>query len=161
MYVVIVEKKGFKNQMAVIADSLVDDITSNKEAFVTTIDNKKDVNIIINGILDTVEESVKINSSPDSDNVIKKNKKLQNSATNTLIIICFGVIILAAVIVLSGFCIPMTKYMKLGLISVGVVAVVEYAFLNVISSKYIAADPYQVKRELYNNISKWISANKK
>jgi hypothetical protein len=161
LYVIKVEQDEFKNQLELIIDSLLEDT---KEQLNDIIKNegqdkidKNDYEILIYGIIDSIEEKVSANSQKQIEDINNSNRKLRNNVYAILI----SVLIIISILLLYFNCLPVNLIIKESLITVLFIGITEFIFLKLISERYISADPNRIKYKLGNSIKDWISKNKK
>lgn len=155
LYVTQIEKIDFGNQMDLIIDSLMEDVVNAKIIPKDKIDDN--YKIIINGIIDTVEEDVKIKSQDAIKAVNDANDKLRNNMFKLVAGIFAFIIIL--LIIFRNY-IPYYVVIKEAIIVTIFIGITELGFLTLISSKYISASPSKVKYQLAQSIHSWIQKNK-
>ena len=161
VYVVNVEQTEFKNQLNIIVDNLFDSVkteyinvvTYNKEKEKIS---KENMNILINGIIDTLEENITSKSKEAIDNINKYNSNIR-----LIIYIIISALILSIILFFIIFKCYSQFYIiiKESLIVLIFIAMTELFFLNFISAKYISADPNQIKNSLGQAIHKYIIDN--
>jgi hypothetical protein len=161
VYVVNVEQAEFKNQLNIIVDNLFDSVkteyinvvTYNKEKEKIS---KENMNILINGIIDTLEENITSKSKEAIDNINKYNSNIR-----LIIYIIISALILSIILFFIIFKCYSQFYIiiKESLIVLIFIAMTELFFLNFISAKYISADPNQIKNSLGQAIHKYIIDN--
>lgn len=162
-YVSKVEEEEFGKQMDIIADSIMDDVDDHLSDLVTKSSTigKDNANIMINGILDLAQEKVVISTKKSVQDVLDKNNAVRFSAFSYLVIACLVIVVISAVLIMVGFCIPMYNNVRTAVIAVFFVAITELVFLKVIAARFISADPNKVKRDFGSVIVKWVDQNKK
>lgn len=160
-YVIKVEQDEFKSQLELIIDSLLGDT---KEQLNNIIKNdgdykidKNDYDILIYGIIDSIEEKISIESQKQIEDINNSNKKLRNNVYMILI----SVLIIISIFLLYFNCLPVNIIIKESLIVVLFIGITELVFLKLISERYISADPNRIKYKLGTSIKDWISKNKK
>ena len=140
VYVVNVEQTEFKNQLNIIVDNLFDSVkteyinvvTYNKEKEKIS---KENMNILINGIIDTLEENITSKSKEAIDNINKYNSNIR-----LIIYIIISALILSIILFFIIFKCYSQFYIiiKESLIVLIFIAMTELFFLNFISAKYIS-----------------------
>ena len=159
-YVVNVEKKDFQDQIDLLVDNIFSENKSQIQDIVQPYLNKiskDDLELVLYGIIDTVEEKITIDSKDAINNILINNNKLKTSIFNILI----GILCLCIILFLVFQCYPVYTIFKESIITVFFIALVELVFLTYISSKYISADPNKIKNLLGTSVKSWIEKNKK
>jgi hypothetical protein len=165
LYVTSVEKTSFKNQMNLIVDDIMNDLNDDLDTMIKSNDKTKklspeDLNIIINGFIDTVEEKTKIDTRKGVSSIENQNSVVISSSYKMLGIVSTIVFILIAGILLLSFCLPIVGIVKDSFIAVFFVALTEFLVITLIVSNYISASPTLVKKEFAQEIKSWIKDNK-
>ena len=162
VYVTKIEKEEFKKQMNLIVDNIMNDVVINLPTLINSNDSisKENINILINGIIDVMEEKITIESKGPIQDVAIINAGVKKKAFHVLSTILLIIIFITLLLIIFGFCIPIKQHIKEALIVVFFVALTEFSFLTFIASKYISASPNKVKRTLGEEIQKWILINK-
>lgn len=154
-YVQIVEKEEFQKQLYLIVDNIMQGVEQN---ILNAHDiNKQDKIVIINGIINTIQEKIVMDSRSDIENVMKQNKAVKMKAFKSLVV---SISIITLFILLVGFCAPVKHQIKEAILIVVFVGITEYAFLQLIAKNYISADPNKVKRSFGKAIQDWVKNNK-
>jgi hypothetical protein len=159
-YVVNVEKKDFKEQIDLLTDILFLNYKSQIQDIIKINSNKiskEDLELLIYGLIDTLEENIRLDSKDAINKIITNNNKLKTTIINILI----GILCFCSILFLIFQCYPVYTIFKESIITVFFIALVELLFLNYISGKYISADPNKVKNLLGISIKNWIEKNKK
>jgi VIT1/CCC1 family predicted Fe2+/Mn2+ transporter len=160
LYVIKVEQDDFKEQINLIVDNLILDVKDEISSLIvdkgTEKIKKEDMEVLIYGIIDTIEEKNTISSKEMVETINSNNNKLKNNIYKILIFILIGVFILLVLF----RCLPIYTITKESLITVFFIAITELVFLTFISGKYISADPNKIKNILGTTIKKWIKDNK-
>lgn len=160
-YVVNVEKKDFQDQIDLLVDNIFSENKSQIQDIIKINSDKKiskdDLELLLYGIIDTMEEKITIDSKDAINNIITNNSKLKTSIFNILIGILCGCVILFLIFQ----CYPVYTIFKESIITVFFIALVELIFLTYISGKYISADPNKIKNLLGTSVKTWIEKNKK
>ena len=160
LYVIDVEKKDFQEQIDLLVDNLVKDVKNQLSDIINLKQDKiseEDFELLLYGIIDTLEEKITMNTKNVIQNVNSNNESIKNNMFKILIYIiiaCVGLLILFQ-------CYPVYTILKESIITVFFIAIVEFIFLTFISGKYISADPNKIKNLLGNSIKTWIKDNKK
>jgi len=159
LYVINVEKKDFGEQMDIIVDDLAKTV-ANDLPDIINIDKSKypDYDIIISGIIDTIEEKITKDSKDQINQVIQNNNKIRNTV---FIIVLFIFITILIIFIIFRKSLPYYSITKEAFIVVIFIGITEFIFLSYISSKYISADPNKVKYALATSVHEWILKNKK
>ena len=159
LYVTKVEQDEFKKQIELIVDNLTKDIKDQLNDII--INNGKDklseddFQLLLYGIIDTVEEKVSMDSKKMIDDINDSNKKLKN---NVYVILLIMLIIIGIVLVYFN-CLPISLIIKEALIVVLFIGITELIFLTFVSERYISADPNRIKNKLGVSIKNWIKNN--
>lgn len=158
LYVINIEQEDFQKQMNFIIDDLTKTIS---EDLPNLIDLNKiknqDSDVIISGIIDTIEEKISKESKEQINQVIQNNNKIRNSLIKIILFIFIFIIILFIIFRNS---LPYYDITKEAIITVVFIGLTEFIFLTIISSKYISADPNKVKYALGTSVHNWILKNK-
>jgi hypothetical protein len=162
LYVQKVEKEEFKKQIDIIVDNLSNDISAQIPNLIKNkgVDiDSNDSAIIINGIIDVIQE--KMSKTPTKSSVVEQNHHVKLTALRSLSAVFALVIGVSLLIILLGFCIPVSDQVKESMLIVIFVGITELTFLQLIAKNYISASPNRIKRELASAIQNWIKNNKK
>ena len=160
LYVIDVEKKDFQEQIDLLVDSLMSDLKAQANNIITVNSKeigKDDLQLLIYGIIDTLEEKITMNTKDIIKGVNSKNSSIKNNMFKILI----GIMIVCVVLLIIFQCYPVYTILKESIITVFFIGLVEFVFLTFISGKYISADPNKIKNLLGTSIQKWIKENKK
>lgn len=159
LYVTRVEQDEFKKQIELIVDNLTKDIKDQLNDII--INNGKDklsqedLQLLLYGIIDTVEEKVSIDSKKMIDDINESNRKLKNNVYTILLII----LAIIGIILIYFNCLPISLIIKEALIVVLFIGITELIFLTFVSERYISADPNRIKNKLGTSIKNWIKNN--
>ena len=150
VYVVNVEREGFKTQMTYIVDELFDDnffknILDTKAAKKLSTD---ELITVISGIIDDIEFNANKSSQSGVRSVNKNNENVRVKAFKLLGIVIACVVILSIIIIILGYCLPIFHQIKEAAWVTLFVGITEFAFLQLIAKKYISADPNKVRRAI-------------
>lgn len=139
LYVVNVEKEIFDDQINFVVDSLFDELQSSANLIVPQLVQGE----IKQEVLDYMK-TVTIDSH-NYDDIRKQNDNVIDTTKNVVIV--FATILGACVLAvyMLRFCISMSRHIIENLLALGAVALTEYLFLNLVTRKYIAADPNHIK----------------
>jgi hypothetical protein len=163
-YVTSVEAKEFDTQIGVVVDNIYDsaesEITDAIDKGKTTLD-KYGLISIIDGGLDATEQKVRDLSTKSDSDIRKTNKKIIKKSYMFLLITVGSILGILAILAFLGFYIVSKSILGRTLVAVFFVALTEFVFLQLIASRFIAADPYEVRRKFGKQINTWIKANKK
>lgn len=162
LYVQGVEKSEFQNQLYII----VDDLMKNSKDELRKILNNSTLNneqkyVLIAGAIDMMEEKVTQDAKDNIKSVNEQNYKTKLKALQYMVIAILGVILLVNIFIFFNICMPLEYQIKEAMIVIIFVGLTEFAFLQLIASKYIAADPNDIKRTIGTAIQSWIEKNKK
>lgn len=139
LYVVKVEKDIFKDQVNIIIDTLFDEL-------------QNDMNIILPSKLQTIlkKEMLKYMNnvtikSESYDNIRQQNEDVITTTKNLVFVfaIIFGACLFS--VYLLRFCVDMSHHLFENLLALASIAITEYLFLNMVSKRYIAANPNHIK----------------
>ena len=155
LYVVKIEKEQFKSQINLIVDEIIKDNISGNINNIIPI-NEEALSLVLYGILDTNEKKIIKNSQKTINDINEKNNKLKKKTFSILYIILGILISGSLLLIILKFCIPILYQIKEALWVVLFVALTEFIFLNFIASKYISADPYEIKRVLAQTVKEKI-----
>ena len=159
LYVTKVEQDEFKKQIELIVDNLTKDIKDQLNDII--INNGKDklseddFQLLLYGIIDTVEEKVSMDSKKMIDDINDSNKKLKNNVYVILLIM----LLIIGIILIYFNCLPISLIIKEALIVVLFIGITELIFLTFVSERYISADPNRIKNKLGVSIKNWIKNN--
>lgn len=161
-YVVEVENEEFKTQMDLVVDELMKDVDDNLSSL---INDKTELSpdekiMLISGMINVLERKIELGSEESVQKVLEMNVETRNKAFTYLSITIAVVIGLAMAVIGLGYCIPVSSQVIEGAYVVVFVGLTELIFLKVIASRYISADPYEVKRTFSKAVQDWIAANK-
>ena len=162
VYVQKVEEEEFVSQMNLIMDTLINDVKNDIPNIINSSSpiNEEDVVVLVDGIIALLESKIAIDSEGPSKQIYEQNQNVKKTAFISLIKFISIVVIVATIVLLLGYCIPIKKQLKKATIVVIFVGLTELMFLQVIAKNYITADPNKVKRDLSTAIQKWIKKNK-
>lgn len=156
LYVTKVEQEDFKEQINLIVDDLMSDIN---EQLLDIIVNKgiekikkEDIEVLMYGIIDTIEEKVSKSSADGIKQINDSNNKLRNN----IYFILVGLLCIIILLFVIFSCLPKYTIVKESIITVMFIGLTELIFLTFISGKYISADPNRIKNTLGVSIKKWI-----
>lgn len=162
LYVQGVEKSEFQNQLYIIVDDLMKD---DKEELEKILSNSKLNNeqkyVLIAGAIDMIEEKISQDAKNNIKSVNEQNYKTKLKALHYMIIAILGVILLVNIFILFNICIPLEYQIKEAMIVIIFVGLTELSFLQLIASKYISANPNDIKRTIGVAVEKWIKDNNK
>ena len=160
LYVIDVERKDFEDQINLLVDNLFSDVKDQVNEIIKVNPekiSKDDFELLVYGIIDTLEEKINIDSKDTIKQINASNDTLKNSVYKILI----GIMVLCVVLIIFFQCYPVSTILKESVITVFFIAMVELVFLTFISGKYISADPNKVKMLLGTSIKEWIQQNNK
>ena len=160
LYVIDVEKKDFQEQIDLLVDSLMTDLKSQSNNIITVNSkemSKEDLELLIYGIIDTLEEKITMNTKDMIQIVNNNNSSIKNNMFKILI----GIMVVCVILLIFFQCYPVYTILKESIITVFFIGLVEVVFLTFISGKYISADPNKIKNLLGTSIQNWIKENKK
>lgn len=162
LYVQGVEKTEFQNQLYIIVDDLM---KNSKDDLRKILNNSQLTNdqkyVLIAGAIDTMEEKIAQDSKNNIKSVNEQNYKTKLKALQYMVIAILGVILLVNIFIFFNICMPLEYQIKEAMIVIIFVGLTEFAFLQLVASKYIAADPNDIKRTIGTAIQSWIEKNKK
>jgi len=150
LYVVKVERDQFEDQVNLIVDNILTDLKTNAAKIIRSTTQRQDLG-------KKLEDLVKNWKIPHRQFVeIEENNKILMDKTKK-IVISFAVILLALIVTLFvlHFCLHLTRGFIENLIVLLFIGLTEFAFLTIVASKYIAADPNQVKYTILNSIEEY------
>jgi hypothetical protein len=150
LYVVKVERDQFEDQVNLIVDNILSDLKTNAAKIIRSTTQRQDLG-------KKLEDLVKDWKIPHREFVkIEENNKILMTKTKK-IVISFAVILLALVVSLFvlHFCLHLTRGFIENLIVLLFIGLTEFAFLTIVASRYIAADPNQVKYTILNSIEEY------
>jgi hypothetical protein len=160
LYVIDVERKDFEDQINLLVDNLFSDVKDQVNEIIKVNPekiSKDDFELLVYGIIDTLEEKINIDSKDTIKQINASNDTLKNSVYKILI----GIMVLCVVLIIFFRCYPVSTILKESVITVFFIAMVELVFLTFISGKYISADPNKVKMLLGTSTKEWIQKNNK
>jgi hypothetical protein len=157
-YVKLIEKQSFVNQINLVVDDLATDQDFNK--LKPPEGSTKDaLLIVINGSLDLAKQkSIKQSQKADT-NISKQNEKTLRKAVKWVIIASILVIVIIITIKIFKVCLPISTHIKDSLVTLFFIALTEFLFLTIITSKYWSINRQQVRKDLGESIHKYISDN--
>lgn len=160
VYVQKVEKREFKEQVEFIIDNIFDDVKADLPKVIkNSVDDQKEL-IIINGIIDVIEDKIRLESKTNNDKINKENKKIEKKAFTYLIYTLIFILALIIIFTLMKYCLPIVLQVKEAMVIVIFVAITEFLFLQIIARNYISASPNNIKKEIGKTIKIWIKNNK-
>jgi len=152
IYTIQAENQASTVQMDYIVDDIVDDMAPYLGDIVQA--QPADLtSIILNTSLEKARQSV---NRGEHKEILKSNADIRKK-TYAVLGICVVLSILVILgLYLSGYCLPFHVHIKSALILVSIVAVVEIAFLEIITVNYWAFDINKVKQTIGKSINGWI-----
>jgi hypothetical protein len=162
LYVQGVEKTEFQNQLYIIVDDLMKDNKDELRKILgksTLTNNQKYV--LIAGAIDMMEEKISQDAKDNIQSVNEQNYKTKLKALQYMVIAILGAILLVNIFILFNICIPLEYQIKEAMIVIIFVGLTEFCFLQLIASRYISANPNDIKRTIGVAVEKWIQDNKK
>ena len=148
-YVVNIEKEEFEKQIEYLVNDLLNDATG----FLPSLDT--DTKIVMHAGVDALKQKVQESLKEQIQQITDDNRKLKFKYL-TIAGILIGVVI--AFLTLLFFFFPGVDAVGMGretLIVLIFIGVVEFSFLNIVSSNYIAVDPNQVRGMIGQSIKEW------
>jgi hypothetical protein len=153
-YVNNVDKIQFNAQLNIIVDDIIHDFKY-QNIYPPGI-TQDTIIMILNGSLDLAKYKVYKTSKEVNTNIKENNKKIFNKSIMILGIV-ISLAILGIIIVRSiGYCLPLISHIKEAIIAVIATAITEYFFLQIITTRYISADPNDVRKHLAESIKQYI-----
>lgn len=156
LYVVVVEKEVFEEQVNLIVDDIMKDIDLQKILPPVAKDKKEELLLLSSGILAVIEEKIR-QESGDPHHITQNNNALIDSTGKVIIYFAGGVVVISVALMVLGFCLPVTQQLIESLVAVFFVALTEFVFLNVVVRNYISASPNQVRRLVAIAIQKYVA----
>jgi len=144
-YVVTVEKAEYITQINYLIDNLLNDDNLNSLIPSDNKINKKDIDIILSGIIGSQIEEININSKDENNDILINNKKIKNKALKLLLIVFLILIILIIISYLFRYCIPIISKIKESLWIILFIGMAELLFLIIIAKNYMTVDPNYIK----------------
>lgn len=160
-YVVDVEKEEFATQIDYVVDSIVEEAHNGVDKTLKDIGGTRYTVLSgVDGLMAGLEQDA-IDSTQDQNKSIKdRNADVVTKSMNLLALTCTPLFGVSVILTILGYCTGMLESVKQGLIAVAFVALTEYTFLTVVTSKYKSADPYEVKRTLGAKVVDWVAQAK-
>lgn len=155
LYVIQTEKNGFINQINIIVDDLLSNISSSNIINNQNID-QNDLKLLSDTIINSLEEKINIKLQSDVNQIDIDNNKIKNKAITYLGILWFIFII---VILFTGLNYNIIHIIKYSLLIVSIVIIIKILFMSFVSSKYISEDPNKIKEQIGISIKEWITKN--
>lgn len=154
-YITEIEKQEFQQQINIIVDDIIKDFDTSNIFSENNIN--QDIKIAsINGILDLIKYKNKHNNHSHNKQITQNNNNVFRTSIITLVVI-LGITFLSFILVrMLGYCLPVLSHFKEAIIALVAVAATELFFLQVISSRYISADPNYVRQHLAKAIKNYI-----
>ena len=139
LYVVKVEKEIFTSQINIIVDTLFDELQNDMSIILPS----KLQTILKQEVLDYMN-SVTIDSE-SYDNIRQQNDNVITTTKNLVFV--FATILGACLfsIYMLRFCVDMSHHLIENILALTAIAITEFLFLNLVSKKYIAANPNHIK----------------
>ena len=158
-YVTYVERTSFKDQLNLIVDDIFSDIDIDSY----NIKNKDELFILINSYLELQREHIKKDSSKTDYNIQKQNESVFKKSLIYITIVSSILLIVSSLLYfIDTSCVIYFKsHIMNAIISVLLVAISEYLFLNLISKRYYSVDPGKFRRNLSIKIKEWLKVNHK
>jgi uncharacterized membrane protein YidH (DUF202 family) len=157
-YVKLIEKQSFVNQINLVVDDLATDQDFNK--LKPPEGSTKDaLLIVIDGSLDLAKQKSIKQSQKTDQNISKQNEKTLRKAVKWVIIAIILVIVIIITIKAFRVCLPISTHIKDSLVTLFFIALTEFLFLTIITSKYWSINRQQVRKDLGESIHKYISDN--
>lgn len=149
LYVVKVEKEIFDSQITFVVDNLYDDLVSNIDLILPPTAQKAYKEFLYNYVTNIQPPT------EQNQDITNQNNQVLDQTKNlvvTFAIILFGIV--TSLIVLR-FCTDFSHQFLENIIILGAIALTEYTFLNVVTRKYISANPSLVKYTLLDTIQQY------
>jgi hypothetical protein len=158
LYVINVESEDFNKQLDYIVDSIMKNFDIKKYGPSTV--SPQDLNDIVSSVIELVKVKLRNSTKQSTDNVKSNNITVKTKAYKTLVIVLSIVMLISVSLIIAGFCLEIPARLKEALIVTFFIALTEFTFLNIIASRYIAADPNGIKKSIGDSIVNWIKVNK-
>lgn len=162
-FAVRMEKKEFQDQIQYLTKDLID---SSKNEIISTLSknaksqDKYNIITVVDGLLDSTGQKIIDTATQANETISKNNRKVMSKSFDVLAITCTPILVLITILVISGLVDDPFNHFKSACISVFFIALTEFSFLMLVTTKFIAADPTQVKTKIGNKIIEWIKSNK-
>lgn len=161
IYVSKVEQEEFTDQINLTVDNIMSDVSEDINKIIRgklPLDAET-TEIVVSGLIDTIEYKITAASQDGISSVINQNKNTKRFSLISLGIVSGFILICVILLRLFGFCIPVLPNIKEGILVIIFVGITEFVFLNVIAKRYISASPSKVKQSFGIAIQKWIDKN--
>ncbi len=161
-YVVEVENDEFKTQMNVVVDELMKDVDDNLSTLINkegTLTSDEKI-MLISGMINVLQRKIELGSEESVQNILEMNSTTKKKAFTYLSVTIVVIVVIAFTLISLGYCIPISSQVIEAAYVVAFVGITELVFLKVIASRYISADPYEVKRTFGKAVQEWISVNR-
>lgn len=158
---VSVEKSTFGNQIELITQSIMDELKPQLAPLLyqsNQIDRDK-LNVAVAGLMDTIDEKIKLESVSANESVNKRNADVRKNAIQLVLKVSAVCICIALLMVMLGFCTDWKHSFGEAIWAVFFVVLTEIIFLFAVTARFISADPNLVKRRIGTVIQDWIKAN--
>lgn len=154
-YVVDVEKQVFDRQINLVVDNLMADWTGLIQ-LVMPVDPQqaqKTKQELINNLDEMIADMQK--NQAQFQSIRDQNEQVKTLARNTLI--SFGILVGAVIISLFvlHYCLHPIKHFWENVMIIGVIAMVEYMFLEHVVRNYTSVDPLQVKLRIIRSVQEF------
>lgn len=156
-YVVGVEQEEFVRQIDYIVDDLAGESKSGIDKMLKqSSSNRYAAFGVVDGMMDALEEKAIDTTRSANKSIEKQNQTVKTKSMDLIAIICPAIFTVIVLLTVLGFSTNLWGNTKQALLAVIFVAFTEYSFLMLVTSQYIAADPYFVKRAAGAKIQQWI-----
>jgi hypothetical protein len=160
-YVSNVEKNEFTSQINFTVNQIITDdemrmlIPQN-----LTEKQKEDLSIVISGALEAAKRKSVISLQSSIDDVNKTNSIIKTNSYKLIGYIVTGVVVLCLIVLTLGYCLPnLINQFNQAVFVVFFIGLTELLFLNLITKKYISANPNKIKATIASAIKEWIKNN--
>jgi hypothetical protein len=154
-YVIQTERNGFINQINIIVDDLLSNISSSNIINNQNID-QNNLKLLSDTIINSLEEKINIKLQSRVNQIDIDNDKIRHKAFT-----CLGILwaIFVFIIVSTGLNYNIITIIKYSLLILSIVILIKILFMYFISSKYISEDPNKIKEQIGISIKEWIATN--
>lgn len=160
-YVSNVEKNEFTSQINFTVNQIITDdemrmlIPQN-----LTEKQKEDLSIVISGALEAAKRKSVISLQSSIDDVNKTNSIIKTNSYKLIGYIVTGVVVLCLIVLTLGYCLPnLINQFNQAVFVVFFIGLTELLFLNLITKKYISANPNKIKATIASAIKEWVKNN--
>ena len=135
-YILHVEKEAFENQI----NFVIEDLTKDFKYYIPNLKHKEKILSKLNEEISKLDKK-----TPSNITIDKKNKWYKTISIDIAISFLVGLVVYFLILTMFNYCLPVTYTLYESIFTIAFVALTEYAFLQLVTKKYIATDPNEIK----------------